>query len=228
MEMQRLNNYMEKNEQLYLMLRQCPYEILRQMEVREFKKNSIIYRQGEIQNVFSILAEGIADIYVIGDNGKTYMQSTYSAGDIIGEFEIFSQTPFMSNVKSITDVSLITLNREYFLKWLQSDQNFNQQFIHKIVGTAHRIIKKDEDSKLYSLHQRVCKYLLKRLHPSSTDGVAIHIDKQQLSQQLAVTQRSINRILLNLKDKGIIKMNNSSVIIRNIADLRHEEMNGKS
>ena len=123
---------------------------------------------------------------------------------------------------------MITLKREHFLTWLQLDQNFNQQFIHKIVGTVHRIIKKDEDSKLYALHQRVCKYLLKRLHPSSTDGVAIHINKQQLSRQLAVTQRSINRILLNLKDKGIIKMKNSSVIILNIADLRHEEINGKS
>ncbi|WP_028394035.1 Crp/Fnr family transcriptional regulator [Bacillus cihuensis] len=226
--MQRLNNYMENNEQLYLMLKQCPYEILRQMKVQEFERNRIIYRQGEIQNSFSILAEGLADIYVIGDNGKTYVQSTYSVGDMIGEIEIFNQTPFMSNVKSITDVSLITVKREHFLTWLQLDQNFNQQFIRKIVGAAHRIIKKDEDSKLYSLHHRVCKYLLQRLQPSSTDGVVIHIDKQQLSQQLAVTQRSINRILLDLKDKEIIEMKNSGMVIRNIANLRHEELKGKS
>lgn len=226
--MQRLINYMENNEQIYTMLKRCPYEILRQWQVQDFESGQLIYAQGEVQDCFSIIVEGIADIHVIGDNGKKYTQSTYGAGDMIGEIEIFNQTPFMSNVESVTKVTLISLKREYFLTWLQVDLSFNHMFIRKTADTAHRIIKKDEDSKLYSLHQRVCKYLLQHLQANSTDGSIIQINKPQLSLKLAVTQRSINRILCDLKEKGIIEMRNSSIIIRDISSLQYEEIHGKS
>ena len=225
--MQRLISYMENNEHLYEMLKRCPYEILRQWKVQHFTSKSLIYAQGEIYDSFSIIVEGIADIYVLGDNGKKYMQSTYGVGDMIGEIEIFNQTPFMSNVESVSDVTLITLNRKFFLSWLQIDSNFNALFVRKIANNAHRVIKKDEDSKLYSLHQRVCKYLLQHMCPSNTDGSIIQINKPELSLKLGVTKRSINRILFDLKERGIIEMKNSRIVVLDCEALQHEEMKGK-
>ncbi|MGM9929114.1 MAG: hypothetical protein ACI35P_14295 [Bacillus sp. (in: firmicutes)] len=55
--MQRLINYMENNEPLYEMLKRCPYEILRQWKVQDFKSRRVIYAQGEVQDSFSIIGK---------------------------------------------------------------------------------------------------------------------------------------------------------------------------
>jgi CRP-like cAMP-binding protein len=44
-----------------------------------------------------------------------------------------------------------------------------------------------------------------------------------LSEYMAVTQRSVNRILKQLKDSGIIEITKSHILIRNYQMLQEEE-----
>ncbi|PTQ55834.1 MAG: hypothetical protein BSOLF_1414 [Candidatus Carbobacillus altaicus] len=49
------------------------------------------------------------------------------------------------------------------------------------------------------------------------------MDKQKLSQQLAVTPRSINRVLQELKQKGILELDSHTLRVKDIEKLRKEE-----
>ncbi|MEH6942325.1 Crp/Fnr family transcriptional regulator [Bacillus sp. JJ722] len=224
MSIQQVIYYMEENKIIYNLLKHCPYEILKQWTIEKFESGSTIYSQGEMYNHFSLIVEGAANIYVVAENGKKYVQSTYYSGDMIGEIEIFKQVPYMSSVEAQTDVTIITLHRDSFLTWLQLDQNFNQYFIRKSIELSYIITKKDEDYKLYSLHSLICKHLLEKAPTGKkqTKGIAITIDKHQLSERLAVTQRSINRVLSSLKEKQIIDLKNQIIIIQDIARLQKE------
>ena len=224
MSIQQVITYMEENKIIYNLLKHCPYEILKQWQVEHFVSGSTFYSQGEVYNHFSFIVSGTANIYVVAESGKKYVQSTYYTGDMIGEIEIFSQVPYMSSVEALTDVTLLTLHRDAFLLWLQLDQNFNQHFIRKSIELSYTITKKDEDYKLYSLHDLICKHLLEKIPTGKkrTDGIAITIDKHQLSEQLAVTQRSINRDLSSLKEKHIIDLQNQVIIVLDIERLQKE------
>ncbi|WP_028594283.1 Crp/Fnr family transcriptional regulator [Paenibacillus assamensis] len=224
MGMQQMIKYMEQHEKIYAMMKQCPYEILREWKLTQFKSGTILFSQGDIQDSFYILVEGVADISVIGENGKKYVQSTYHKGDMIGELEIVDRLPFISNVEAVTDVVLMGLKREHFLNWLQLDRNFNEYFIRSILKLQYDILKKEGDNNLYTLHDRVCSYLLRCLPHGQkrAEGIVIQVDKQQLSHQFAVTTRSINRTLSELKKQGIIDLNKQEIIILDTTRLQVE------
>ena len=224
MDIQLIANYMEANPEIYRMLKHCPYEILRQWKLMQYSKGAMLFQQDEVYDRFGIMVEGIADINIIGENGKKYSQATYSAGDMIGEIEIFDQIPFISNVEAITDVTIISLQRDYFLTWLQLDSNFNQYFIKKVLYYNYTIAKREGINNLYPLHHRVCKYLMGCIRKGTqhSQGVMIPLNKQELSQQFAVTQRSINRILFQLREKGIIDIHKHELLIRDMDRLQLE------
>ena len=81
---------------------------------------------------------------------------------MVGEIEIFNQVPFMSSVEALTGVTVITINREWFLAWLKLDHNFNAHFIKKSVEISYHITKKDEFNNLYSIHDLICKHLIEK------------------------------------------------------------------
>lgn len=199
---------------------------MKQWTIEKFESASIIYSQDESYDYFSLIVKGIANIYIIAENGKKYAQSTYYPGDMIGEIEIFNRVPFISTVEALTEVTIITLSREHFIKWLQLDQNFNQQFIQKSMELSYIITKRDEASKLYSLHELICHHLLEKIsnEKKQPEGFVVTIDKHFLSEQFAVTQRSINRVLATLKEKNIIDFKQQSIVIKDADYLRKEQM----
>lgn len=224
MDIEQIVHHMEANQEIYKMLKHCPYEILRQWKLMKYEKGAILFSQDEVYDRFSILVEGIADINVIGENGKKYSQTTYYTGDMIGEIEIYDLIPYVSNVEAITNVTIMTLKREYFLKWIQLDSNFNNYFIHRVLHHNYTISKREGQNNLYPLQYRVCNYLLRCVSTGvkNEQGVAIQVNKQELSQQFAVTQRSINRILFYLREKQIIDIYKNELIIRDVDSLQLE------
>ena len=54
-------------------------------------------------------------------------------------------------------------------------------------------------------------------------GTEIKVNKEQLSEQFAVTQRSINRVLQQLKEKNLIEVSNNSIFVIDIEGLVEEE-----
>lgn len=120
----KLLELVEKDKVLFQLLRQCPYEILRNFKVRKYKDSRFVLKQGEIYNTFYIVASGYADIYVESEHGKKYLLCTYTKGDYIGELELFSQVGYISRVEARGDVTMLELDRTYFVKWIRMDTPF--------------------------------------------------------------------------------------------------------
>lgn len=69
----KLLELVEKDKVLFQLLRQCPYEILRNFKVRKYKDSRFVLKQGEIYNTFYIVASGYADMQLhhsCEDGGK--------------------------------------------------------------------------------------------------------------------------------------------------------------
>ena len=107
----KLLELVEKDKVLFQLLRQCPYENLRNFKVRKYKDSRFVLKQGEIYNTFYIVASGYADIYVESEHGKKYLLCTYTKGDYIGELELFSQVGYISRVEARGDVTMLELDR---------------------------------------------------------------------------------------------------------------------
>lgn len=221
MEIHEIINIIENNEAIYEILKYCPYEILKSWKIKKYTKNSIILNQGEIYDSFYIIAQGIADIYIMAENGKRYSQATYNKGYFIGELEIFDKVPFSCFIEAMTDVTLLEINRENFLKWLDLDKNISSYITRTLCRQFYNLSKKAGSDTLYTLKQRICQYLISC--SGKINKSEIELNKEKLSEQLAVTQRSINRVLKELKEKDLIDIKTNSIVILDLQSLKEEE-----
>ena len=199
--LEKLVKLLEKDREIFQMLRQCPYEILRRFEVKDYEADQFVLNQGEIHNRFYIIASGYVDIYVESAHGKRYLLCTYMKGDYIGELEIFKQTGYISRIQSRGKVRILELDRTFFLQWIRTDKNFNEYMI--------RTLNMGENT-LYTLKQRICQYLLRNME---MDAKFVMISSEVLSQQMAVTTRSVNRVLKQLREQGFIELEKGKISI---------------
>lgn len=209
----------EKEKTIYNILKSCPYEILKQWEIFKYKKGKMFLKQGEIYPYFFIIIEGEANIFIMSHNGKRYSQSIYTKGNFIGELEIFNNIPFSCSIEAITDIKLLALKREYFLKWYDMDKNISRYITEQMSFAFYTLSQKSAEDTLYTLRERICNYLLEEYSKSSKTN--IKIDKDTLAAQLAVTKRSLNRTFMEFRKEGILEISNSQVFINDLNKLKN-------
>ncbi|WP_416198690.1 MAG: cAMP-binding domain of CRP or a regulatory subunit of cAMP-dependent protein kinases [Sporanaerobacter sp.] len=209
----------ESNGQIKEMLKDCPYDILKRWKIREYPKDYVICHQDMKYEYFCIIVEGYANIYLTAENGKKFSQSIYKKGDYFGELEIFDNKPYICSIEALTELRVIGIHRKYFLQWIDRDRHFSLYITRTLCDSFYKLSKMAGENTLYSLKYRICNYLLYRLD----SGTEIKVNKEQLSEQFAVTQRSINRVLQQLKEKNLIEVSNNSIFVIDIEGLVEEE-----
>ncbi|KXG44541.1 Crp/Fnr family transcriptional regulator [Tepidibacillus infernus] len=223
--MEKIIKLIEENKHLYEILKNCPFRILKQMDVYHFQQGDVVINQGEVIDRFYIIVEGTANIYVMSENGRVYSQAIYQSGDFIGEIEIFDRYPSVSNVKALSNLTLIGIKVEDFLEWLNIDNHMSYYFNRSLAKYLYNLATKSGVDSLYPLKYRLCNLLLKELEPNRKNKQIIRISKNQISEQLAVTLRSVNRILRELREKKIIQFINDGIKILDIDRLKQEREN---
>ena len=171
------------------------------------------------------MVDGLLNVYTMAKNGKMYSQAVYQRGNFIGELEIFDKRPFICFIESLSPVKLLELDRESFLEWIKHDSNLSNFILRTICELFYKLSEKASQDTLYPLKHRICDYLISRVKQMPGKNLGILIDKEVLSNQMAVTQRSINRVLSELKKKGIIDVNNNIINIHDLEALKKEAEN---
>lgn len=211
--------HIEKDSRIYEIMKSCPYELLRKMKIREFKANEFVRNQDEIYQTMFIVLGGELDIYVESENGKKYYLNTYRKGCYIGELEMFENRPYVSRVEAKTDVRLLEIEKEDFIRWVQTDRNMNDYFIKTLCESSYALCKNMGNNTLYSLTQRICQYLVSSVGANTKSDYTVEISSEELAERMAVTQRSVNRVLQKLREADTIEITKKKIIVKDIDGL---------
>lgn len=209
----------EGDAKIYEIMKSCPYELLRKMKIREYKANEFVLNQNEIYQTMYIVLDGELDIYVEAENGKKYYLNTYRKGCYIGELEMFGNHPYVSRVEAKTNVKLLEIEKEDFIKWIQNDRNMNEYFIRTLCESSYFLCRNMGNNTLYTLTQRICQYLVTSIGQGAGKGNSVEISSEDLAERMAVTQRSVNRILQKLRECGYIDITKKKIIVNDVEAL---------
>lgn len=225
MSIQNIVQIIENHSHVYEILKNCPYQILKKCFICTFQNGEMILSQDEKVDYLYIIVQGTANIYMMSENGKRYSQAVYRDGDFIGELEIFDHAPSVCYVEAMSDITLIGLYKDDFLEWLQLDSYMSHYFNRTLSKYLYNLSKKAGMDSLYSLKYRLCNYLLEHMkqHNKNQNEFIVKVNKMQISDQLAVTSRSINRILQEWKEQNLINIGSDSILIKNLHLLLEEK-----
>ncbi|ABP91894.1 hypothetical protein SSU98_0736 [Streptococcus suis 98HAH33] len=112
-------------------------------------------------------------------------------------------------MKGVGDIIALEIDKDTLLSWMALDQNFSSLFIKKICENSYRMCNRMKRNSLYDLRQRLAYYLLEQFGGKKL--ASLQFNSERLSQEMAVTQRSINRLLKEFKEKQIIDLGHGKI-----------------
>ena len=185
-------------------------------EEKNLKKNTVLFRQGDIVNGFYFLKEGKVKISVLREDGYERIIDFVFPGSLIGEQMINGNASFTS-ATLLTDSILYFFSKNQFELLGKENpdtiQEFGYSLIHKIrlLATINTILNAPIDVQL--------AHFLLNLYEKNADDT-IELTQTSISNYIGKSRVSVWKVLKEWKNDGIIEMNNQSIILTNIEKLK--------
>lgn len=169
-------------------------------EMRTFQKGEVILNvEDRIDEVF-ILKNGRLKTYSLSENGNKHLIKIYENGELLGDVEIFTDSSVICYLEGMDDGEIYVIKREHFLQWMEQDFNVSlyivRQLAQKLINTGIKM----QSAVSYPLKYQVLLYIWKYISQYKTNC----IPKLLIVEELGSNIRSINRILKQLAEEGMI------------------------
>ena len=169
-------------------------------EMRTFQKGEVILNvEDRIDEVF-ILKNGRLKTYSLSENGTKHLIKIYEMGELLGDVEVFTDSSVICYLEGMDEGEIYVIKREHFLQWMEQDFNVSlyivRQLAQKLINTGMKM----QSAVSYPLKYQVLLYIFKYISQYKTNC----IPKLLIVEELGSNIRSINRILRQLAEEGVI------------------------
>ncbi len=190
---------------------------------------TFLFQEGEEAHELYVIQHGLIQISKLTQEGNELNLRTCQEGDIVGELTLFTdEAKYMLNAYALKKCKILIIQKDQlekellsnsrltfeFMKWMTNLLRINQSKIKDLVmngkkGALYSTLIRFSNS--YGIQQK--------------DGrlIDMHLTNQEIAKFCAATRESINRMLNDLKKKGIIQITKESkILIKDIHYLRTE------
>lgn len=178
-----------------------------------FRKHEKICRQGDSVNHAIYLTEGTAKLFIEGINGHNIILYLMRPPAYIGLLSFFESIHYTYSVTAIED-SHVCMVKLDFLKELYLENHEVLLRLNKAFGKSVALIMK----KIICLNQknirgRIAESLLSLASFYGNSSFTLPVTRKELGEMSAISEENTVRLLTELKNEGIIKIEGREVTI---------------
>ena len=181
--------------------------------IKNFKKGSIVFNEGDICNEIGLIINGEVHISTLTNNDKEYIISILKDNDIFGENLLFNDNKeYLGDCICNIDTTILFIKKDNIFK-LFENKTILENYLY-IISIKNSNLR--QKLKLYSqksIEDRIMFYLLSEQKRLNSNIIPIN-GKEQLAKYLNIPRPSLSRELINLKEKGIIDFDRYQIKIR--------------
>lgn len=212
---------LEKDKRIFEIFKGCPYRILRNVRLKKYAAGDFRLNQGQIYDTIYVIVEGEVEIYIESEQGKRFYFTPYNKGCYIGELEVLDRKPYMCSVEAKGNMVTLEMHRDVFLEWLELDRDFQNSFLRLLSEQHYTSMQEMCENMLYTLKQKICMRLSESAREKGT--MRTGLSAETIADRMGVTTRSVHRVLKDLREKGIIEISKSNVVILDMEQLLEEK-----
>jgi len=188
------------------------------------KRDGSVFRAGDACTSFHIVVSGQVKLFVGSPHGHEKVIEIFGAGQSFAEAFMFLDTPYIFNAQALTDVVLVKVSREGIYTEIARDPKLA---IHMLAGVSRRLETLIQDVAAYTLKsgkQRLIAMLLHRLEPAAGPDlnagiVMLPANKSTIASRLSLTPEYFSRVLHELVERGLIRIDRRRIIITDVRAL---------
>ena len=192
---------------------------------QSLKKGEVLFHKGSEGDTLYIIRQGKIKISLISPPCDEVVLAIFSECDFFGEMTLLDGMPRSADATAIEPTDLLVLGRQDFLTFLMHNDKVVQATLKSLSQRLRRTDDLLEDTCFLQISARFAKRLveLSEMHGRQRDGkvfIDLGLTQKDLASVVGTTRESINKELRILREKGLVSIQENSIIIHNLERLR--------
>ncbi len=193
--------------------------------MKEVAKDQPIYFAAEPSKAIYFLKTGRVKIVKYSNEGKENILTLISAGEIFGEMAYFEEEQRTDYAMTLEPSLICAINKNDLAEFINKNPALNLK-LTKLIGLKLRSYsERIEDLIFKDANQRIISFILRLSQKNGKElGGQIFIKPflkhQDIGEITACSRQTVNYLLTDLRNKGVINFDRNKLIILNPAELK--------
>jgi len=195
-------------------------------QIKKFEKNDVVVYAGEQVNNLFIILSGSVRGEMIDFTGKTVkIEDIEAPRPLAAAFLFGKENKFPVTVTANKQVQILVVPVPEFLKLLQLNGQLLRNYLNSISSRAQFLSQKLHFLNFKTIKEKVAHFFLQQA-ADKYRSFELKSTQQQLAELFGVTRPSLARVLGEMQNQGIIKIEKKTVTLLNKNALRDLLKNG--
>ncbi len=196
--------------------------------IREIEKGCFLFREGTEANELFILNSGRIQVSKVSADGRELTFRLCEPGDIVGELTLFSNgAKHLLNARVLEDGDVSVISKDELEAKLLEDSVLAFEFMKWMSENFRRTQTKLRDLILHGKKGALYSTLIRMSNSygyEKKDGILIDLPltNQELANFAGTARESVNRMLGELRKKGIVSINKGKITIHDLQYIKNE------
>lgn len=186
---------------------------------RKYKKNMIIFMEGEPGEAFYYVKSGKVKVYRTYEDGKEHIVHILGEGEIFGEATLFTGVNYPASALTYEDCIIGAIRNKELEKLITGSPSLSLKILKLVVSKLLLAQSKIRDLTFNDVFSRTSSQLIKLAQDhglKAEKGMTIDmaLSRQELADMVGTTRETISRVIGRFKkEKSIIEIDNRIVIL---------------
>ncbi|MDQ3249864.1 MAG: Crp/Fnr family transcriptional regulator, partial [Chloroflexota bacterium] len=196
---------------------------------KEYKRDELIFRQGDESHEVYILLKGKVRIYKISPGGDETTVALYSTHDVIGELAALDNEARSATGKAMGPVTLLAMSQERFLYHLRSNATLALNLARVIAQKLRWRSAYAESIAQFDAAGRLLHILLENttrfgevVEPGKRYTLNLALNQSDLASMVGARREWVNRILSDWRKRGLLDYENGVITIFDLPRVQAE------
>jgi CRP/FNR family transcriptional regulator, cyclic AMP receptor protein len=183
---------------------------------RRFARNEVIFHEGDPGDMLHLLAKGHVAIRVTTPLGDVATVRVIKAGDFFGELAVVSPAPRNATAVAVDAVDTLGIHRDEFEELRTHHPALERVLVDALVTEVRRLAVQLLDALYVPVDKRVWRRLVDLagiFGDADGDGTVIPLTQEELAQVVGTTRPTVNRLLRDGEQAGILRATRGRVEI---------------
>ncbi|GAB4293476.1 MAG: Crp/Fnr family transcriptional regulator [Ignavibacteriaceae bacterium] len=186
--------------------------------MQDIPRNQPIYFAKEPSNSIFFLKKGRVKLTRTDNEGKEMIIGLVNRGEVFGEMSILDESARTDYAIALDDCLVCAINKDEFRKFVDSNPELNLR-LTKLMGLkVKRYSERIEDLVFKDATQRIISFLIKLADENGKqlgDQIFVKpfLKHQDIAELTACSRQTVNTVLTDLREKGIINFDRKKLVI---------------
>jgi CRP/FNR family cyclic AMP-dependent transcriptional regulator len=184
-----------------------------------YPRGAILFIEGEAPRGVFVLCSGRAKLTANSPDGHSLTLRTVEAGEVVGLSSVVGDRPYPATAETVSACQVSYIPRLEFLRFLRSNSDVAIRVAKHLSMELHQAWHQARIVALAPGTQaKLAQFLVDQAAKhgqNAGDGlrIALNMTHEEIAKNIGASRESVSRILKELRNRGVIKVNGGAIII---------------